>query len=154
MSLDESDPTFVSDLKASHAAVLAVSEWFRGFGYPVIVRPTFIRENVERRSDYSDDGDLEIIQRIEVKHRKGLAFTSKEDFPFETVIVDTCHAWDNARPKPYAYIILNRSMSRALVVTGSTSKRWVKTRKFDTHAGRERSYYECPLELTQFRIIG
>jgi len=98
-------------------------------------------------SEFSDDGDLEILQRIEVKRRMSLTFSSAKDFPYPTLIVDACHCFDKARPKPYAYVILNREMNAAFIVdVKATRPHWVKTTKQDRFKGRERSFYECPIE--------
>jgi len=103
--------------------------------------------------EYGDSGDLEIMQRVEVKHRPRLTFTCKEDFPFRTLIVDVCHAYDRARPKPYAYIILNREMTVAFVVYCSTFKHWVRVRKLDTAKHREREFYEVPLDFVRVEAV-
>ena len=146
--LDTIDPTFVEDLRASHSAVQVAAEWLRSSGYPVIVRPTFVRPTVEERREYSDDGDLEILQRVEVKQRPDMDFREPRDFKFKTIIVDVCHTYDQARPKPHAYMILNASLSAAFVVKCSTRPQW--SRVWRTARGREREYYECPLNLTEF----
>lgn len=146
--LDTIDPTFVEDLKASHSAVQAAAEWLRASGYPVIVRPTFIRPTAEERRQYSDGGDLEILQRVEVKQRPGIDFQDPADFPFASIIVDVCHKYDQARPKPYAYMILNSTLSAAFVVKCSTRPKWSRVERHV--GGRSRDYYECPMSLTQF----
>jgi len=146
--LDTIDPTFVEDLKASHSAVQVAAEWLRSSGYPVIVRPTFVRPTAEERRQYSDGGDLEILQRVEVKQRPEIDFKDPRDFPFSSIIVDVCHAYDQARPKPHAYMILNASLSAAFVVKCSTRRQWSRVER--TARGRARDYYECPLNLTEF----
>ncbi len=152
--LDRDDPTFLEDLRRSNTSVEIAAKWLAGRGHPVIVRPVIERPDPSVRGEYGDDGDLEIIQRVEVKQRIGLTFTSKDDFPYPTIIVDVCHSYDRARPKPYAYIILNREMSGALIVDVKTTRRdWVKVDKFDRHTNRQRSFYECPLELVSYESM-
>jgi hypothetical protein len=61
-----------------------------------------------------------------------------------------CHTYDNARPKPYCYVITNRNMTHALVVDiRTTAHRWNKVTRFDHKRGREREFYECPVALTR-----
>ena len=151
---DQNDPTFVSDLKESKKAVSRAAEWLNTLGYPVVVRPTFVRPSAEKMSEYSDDGDLEIIQRIEVKRRLNIPFTSKEDFPYKTIIVDVCHTYDNARPKPYAYIIFNGEMDCCFVIDCKTHGEWIRSEKWDKAKGRSRNFYECPVALTKFYTVG
>lgn len=147
-TLDEIDQSFVDDLVKSREAVERAAKWLSELGYPVVIRPTFIRPDPTSRFDYSDAGDLEIIQRIEVKRREGLTFSSRGDFPFNSIIVDTCHAYDKAKLKPYAYIIFNREMSACFVVNKKTRAKWFKTTK--RSRGRDRDFYECPIELAEF----
>jgi hypothetical protein len=146
---DTQDPGFLDDLRESREAVSVVARWLSGKGYPVVIRPTFERPDSSQMSEYADDGDLEIIQTIEVKRRKTMTFSSKADFPYPTLIVDTCSAYDRKRPKPYAYVILNREMDTAFVVMGSDAGRWSRVTKRDRLKSRERAFYECPLELVR-----
>jgi hypothetical protein len=104
---DQKDPNFIKDLRESRDAVMVAAEWLNKKGFPVVIKPTFERPKSSDMAEFADDGDLEIMQRIEVKRRKSLTFTSKEDFPYDTLIIDVCHTYDKAKIKPYAYIILN-----------------------------------------------
>ena len=145
-----SDPSFINDLRESQESVDLVAKWLRRKGYPVITRPTFERPDPSRMAEFSDSGDLEILQRIEVKQRKSLTFTSQNDFPYSTIIVDACHCYDNARPKPFAYIILNREMTAAFLVPSSSYRHWTKIKKHDRFKNRDRCFYECPMIHVQF----
>jgi hypothetical protein len=147
---DVSDPSFLADLRESQESVDRVAKWLREKGYPVVVRPTFERPDPTQMSNFSDSGDLEILQRVEVKQRKSLTFTSRDDFAYPTLIVDACHCYDNARPKPFAYVILNRSMTAAFLVPNASRSHWLKIKKYDRFKGRERCFYECPIEHVQF----
>ena len=152
--IDARDPTFVEDLKQSADAVRRAAQWLSEKGYPVIIRPTFIRPTADKMAEFSDNGDLEIKQRVEVKRRLTTDFTSRNDFPFQTVIVDVCHAYDNARPKPYCYIIFNRLMTCSIVVDCKATKAsWERTEKNDAGKGRMRAFYECPIGLVSFERI-
>lgn len=144
---DRDDPTFIADLRESVKAVEVVAQWLNAKGYSVVIRPTFERPSPAQMGEYADEGDLEVLQRVEVKRRLTLTFTGKDDFPYESLIVDACHCFDRARPKPYAYVILNREMTVALVVRTATREAWTRTRKHDRQKGRDREFYECPLDL-------
>jgi hypothetical protein len=145
------DPTFVADLENSQRSVEVAARWLSQQGYPVVIRPTFVRPTVSEMLEYSDSGDLEIIQRVEVKQRVDIDFSGAGDFPYETVIVDACHCYDNSRPKPYAYIIFNASLSGALIVNvRETVSQWVKVEKKDRKKNRVRKFYECPVSAARF----
>jgi hypothetical protein len=145
--LDAIDPTFLEDLRESNVAVWIIARWLSTRGHHVTIRAQAIRPTADDRLDYGDCGDLEIIQRVEVK-RRGFAFTGADDYPFPTVFVDCCHAWDRALPKPYAYLLTNHALTHAAIVKGSTSGQWQRGRHFDK--GRDRAIYECPKALAEF----
>ena len=147
MNLDKIDPSFVNDLENSKEAVDKVARLLCNRGYSVITHATFVRPDSESREEYSDGGDLGLVQRVEVKRRPKIPFTGKHDFPYKTLIVDVKHSWDNARPKPYMYIICNADLTHCLIVEGATRKHWkIVTRK---SRGRDREHYECPLEYVK-----
>lgn len=149
--LDKIDPTFKDDLENSKVAVDAVARWLCNAGYPVVTQPTFVRPDTDSRHEFADGGDLGVIQRVEVKHRPTISFTSKEDFPYDTVIVDVKHSWDNARPKPFAYVICNAELTHCLFISSRTSDKWtIVTRE---SRGRPREHYECPIELVDVRRL-
>jgi len=147
---NDSDPTVVHDLLESQKAVDAAAKFLSGKGYPVVLRPIFVRPDASQMSEFSDDGDLEIIQRVEVKQRKDLKFESKSDFPYSSLIVDACHCYDNARPKPYAYLIFNPALTCILVVdVKQTRGSWTRVEKWDRKKNRNRAFYEVPIELVR-----
>jgi hypothetical protein len=147
---DKKDPNFINDLRESRTAVSIAAEWLNRKGYPVVIKPTFERPKSSDMAEFADDGDLEIMQRIEVKRRKSLTFSSKEDFPYDSLIVDVCHSYDKAKIKPYAYIILNEKMDCAFIAYSKHQKHWKKTVKADRFKGRDREFYECPMEYIKF----
>jgi hypothetical protein len=152
--LDSTDPGFVDDLRESREAVQHVAQWLVAQGVPVLIRPTYIRPDQSQRSAYSDVGDLEIQQRVEVKRRFNVQFTCADDFPYPTIIVDVCHTYDNARPKPFMYVIVNHAMTHAaIILCRDTAKQWVRSTKMDSTLNREREFYECPISLVRFTAL-
>lgn len=151
--LDKTDPNFKQDLLDSQESVELIAAWLENRGYTVTVPEIRIRPNDNRIQEYSDDGDLFVSgnkfscqQRVEVKQRPDINFSSLANFPYRTIIVDTCHAWDEAERKPYAYFILNSTMTRAIIVEGDSSKYWKRVDKYDNKRKRKRSFYECPID--------
>ena len=150
-NLDETDPTFVHDLKLSKDAVWALQKWLVSEGYTVMVKPILVRPTVEERGDYADSGDLEIVQTIECKHRLNVDFTCREDYPYKTVFVDEAQRYDRKQPKPYAYMLLNKSMTHVALIRCTSAGKWEKVKKFDK--GKERIFYHCPLKYVTFRAM-
>ena len=149
LDLDKLDPTFESDLEKSKVAVRAVKDWLSRCGFQVTERPVIVRPTAAERFEYADDGDLDLLHRVEVKHRDKIDFTCAQDFPFSTVIVDVCHSYDKARPKPFAYVIANKPLSHAMVIyVRETRKEWEKKEIWSRN--RLRWHYLCPIELARF----
>jgi hypothetical protein len=84
-------------------------------GYRVTVLPSTRAEKHKDWADHSDDGDLEIAMRIEVKHLS-MEFTCDLDWPFRKFIVCSKHSYDSAPHKPLSYYYVNKSMTHAAVV--------------------------------------
>ena len=150
---DIDDPTFKADLKESIPYVWLAAHWFHAKGYDVTVPAVKVRDKVENMRAFRDGGDLYLNgkHRIEIKRRPDINFTSKKNFPYRTIIVDVAHCWDEADPKPEAYLIFNKSASHAFVVRGKTCEYWKKLEKWDTKKKRNRWFYECSLEHVEIR---
>ena len=144
------DASFVQDLLNSQSHVLKVANWLKACGYDPEVAEVRVRDKVENMRAFTDNGDLFVHgERIEAKQRM-LKFSSKESFPYPTIIVDVAHAWDRAEKKPIAYILTNEDTTNCLVVLGSTFESWKKVSKWDRAKKRIRYFYECPVSETLF----
>jgi hypothetical protein len=151
---EKSDPTFIEDLHSSDVWVWQVARYLRDTGgFHVTIPPLQVRPSADQMNEFSDDGDLLITQRVEVKHRPGIEFSCKDDFPYDSIIVDVSHAWDKAMPKPYLYVILSASGSCGIFILGTTHRHWVKESRWDKGKKREREFYFCPIDLVTFREI-
>lgn len=143
--LDAIDPTFIADLAASRQAVAKAIQWFQGHGRIVIAPPTFIRPSADERHNYSDWGDLWVGMGWEIRHRH-LEFTSVQTYPFDTIDIEMCAAWDHKQPKPSNYLIFNEPMTHALIVNCMRTQRDWRVREHVSR-GRLRRTYACPKEL-------
>lgn len=146
-NLDNIDPTFVNDLLESKSSIWTAAQILNNIGLTVTIPPTNIRPNPEQRMDYSDNGDLVLNLRVEVK-RRNLHFTSTQDYPFPTIIVDVCHKYNNPQTKPLFYLIFNQTMTHIAIIHCATTEQYWTTRTINTpvRGPRDRDYYECPKE--------
>ena len=123
-------------------------------GIQVAISPMSKSKGYDDRLEHTDDGDLFIQQRIEVK---GLSadFTSGSDWPFRgEFIVCAAHSYDQAKPKPYAYMILNRNRTHVAIVYGKSRPHWTTKRiKDGRYEDMTQEFYLCPLEHVDFRIL-
>ena len=142
---------FLKHLDESIDGVLSAAKWLNKRGYSVTIPPTVASETYEDRMNHVDGGDLFITMRIEVK-TLGINFTNKDDWKFrDKFIVCAKHSFDNAKPKPYGYIIQSADMKHIAVVNSSTSKQWyVETRKDSRYENVTQSFYLCPIDLVKF----
>jgi hypothetical protein len=141
---------FLEILRASDEVRWQVARWLAGQGWPVILLPLRLAPTREQAKDYSDPGDIFLVQRIEAKGL-GCDFTSRSDWPFGVnFIVCSANSFDRAKPKPYAYILLNRARTHAALVRSKQWKGWRKTRFTDARYGEAQDYYLAPLETVLF----
>ena len=142
---------FLNHLDESHMGVFCAARWLSNRGYAVSIQPTTTAEHYSDRMDHVDSGDLYISMRVEVK-TLSVNFTCKEDWPFgEKFIVCAKHSFDNARPKPYGYIIQSADLKHAAVVSASTFKQWYSEPRRDSrYEDMTQNFYLCPLDVVKF----
>jgi len=141
---------FVENCLNSNDAVCYVADWFRRSGYQVQVPEQKIAPTYQSRMKYADKGDLYVTEdghnwrRVEVK-RSSRDFTSARDWPYDNFFVCAKHSYDNAKIKPYCYIILNKKMTRMGVVKTDTFEDWWVVEKHDKRYGKDykQEFYVC-----------
>jgi len=142
---------FLSHLKESEQSVWLVANYLNSFGYNVTINASGKAKTAKEWQSFVDNGDLSIQQRVEVK---GLSaeFTSATDWPFGSkFIVCAKHSFDNATPKPYLYVYLNKQKTHGAFVLGSTSHLWdVETRVDRRYSNVEQEFYFCPIDKVVF----
>jgi hypothetical protein len=149
----KSDKEFVSALNKSTNTVSVIANFLFAQGLQVLIKPTIVRSNFEDRHNFIDDGDLEIRQRIEVKHRN-IEFTNANDYPFSSVIVDEQFKIDRIPASHlWAYIVVNNSISHICLIKSGTRKHWETQKMYDKKEQEQRNFYVCPKELCFFMKI-
>jgi len=142
---------FLTHLRASDSARWLVASWLVSRGHLVSLQPQRYAPSADKWKEYADKGDLMISFRIEVKQRS-FDFTSREDWPFKgDFIVCARHSFDDARPKPFGYIHVNRAGTHAGYVRSSSARTWhienVKDSRYDNVA---QETYFAPLNVVTF----
>lgn len=134
--------TFKNLLENSEKIVTAFAEVLQNSGYNVRVLPKTLSPSVEERWEHVDDGDIEIIQRIEVKHWPNINFTSVEDIPYKEIIVDEKYKIDKKHNSSlYMYVIVNALCTHCILIPQHTRKHWKVKNKIDGREGRRASFY-------------
>ena len=149
---------FLSHLDNSTAGVFTAALYFYQKGLDVRIGGLRKCTSHQNYMDFVDDGDLFVYNqgesnRIEVKNLSA-QFTCAEDWCFKDFIVCAKKAYDNATPKPYAYMIFNKGRTHMAIVKGDTHKHWKTVsrtdRRYDNYT---QDFYICDLEHIQFKSI-
>lgn len=96
-----------------------------------------------------DEGDMLFSGRIEHKVR-AIDFTSRDDYPFSTVIVDEVEKVDKKSDKVFMYVLENKTGTHAAVVYGFTQSAWKVEEKYDTQRERMCKNYEVDKSMVRF----
>lgn len=151
----KSDEDFVSVLKDSDKYVGLVEAWLQSKGADLERDPLEIRPDFESRASYRDNGDLRIKQRVEVKHRPDILFTCAEDYPYDSVIVNSANLIDGIDSiRRWAHVIVSGNGTHACIILERTRYLWFKQDKFDSKDQETTSFYFCPVEHCKFVSLG
>ena len=147
--------TFIESLEESRACAWFVAEWLLGGGFDVKILPSSTTPNEEERFSHVDHGDLEITQRIEVKHWPEVDFDSMENVPYDHVIVDEAYKLEKYRNATlYGYIILNASKTGCMLISARDRAGWFKKEVYDRKEKANRTFMFCPKNLIRYHDIG
>lgn len=147
---------FLDRLKSSNDAVFAVALWFFHRGYSVNIPKVDYAPDASQYEDYVDSGDLYVIkswsdpQRIEVKHKKNLAFTGSHEWPFDVMFTSNVAAYDRADPKPDAHFVVSADYRYAAILTAKTRPTWRAESVWCKNTGNYEDIYAAPKEQALF----
>lgn len=141
---------FSRRFKASRPSVFKVAEYLnREKNCSVTIEALKLAPNRHEWREYQDDGDIIVNDKhiVEVKG-KTVDFTSREDFPWDEMIVANVASAD--RYSAFAYFIVNKKLTHAGIIKGSSKPRWVKRMMQDNFRGTIELKYLCPIDLIEF----
>ena len=100
--------------------------------------------DAERRKAAANSVDMYVDGRIiEVKSRN-YRFTCADDFPFETIAVDTKDGFDRKADKPVVYICVSQHTGDMIALdVEKTREHWVVSKRFDTVRKIPVVSYDC-----------
>ena len=135
-------------------------EWLKSLGNDCEVLPKTYAKHQSERMQHTDHGDLKVVLRMfdgtipRVMGVKGrsIEFTSREDFPFPTLIVCSVNSWKYSDPKPRGFISLCKCRKHAAIVWSSTRRAWKEEDFVDgrPNRGEKETNYVCPTHCVQF----
>jgi len=144
MKWSENDKLFKKELEAGYKWQLYVAKYLEKCGLEVDVPSLSFRDHIKNAAEYSDLEDIYCGDRIfEVKSRK-LRFTCPNDFPYDTILVDTVKGWEAKNRKPDAYICVSTFTGKMIVLSSNTHSDWIKVQRYDATRHIQDWFYECP----------
>lgn len=142
----KNDALFEDELRRGHSWAQRLAEALTAQGLTVDLTPLVLRERIEDRQDFANEGDLVVRTArgrllIESKSRD-LAFTSVEDYPYSTALVDTVSGWDQKQDKPWAVVLTSQITEARLVIPVSSKPEWRQVERFDNVRQIRDKFYE------------
>mgnify|MGYP003140581418 CR=1 FL=1 len=126
---------FQKHLRESRDSVWKVAKSLFKQGFSPTVNYSQVMPEQEPWSSYVDDGDIYLNIKVEVKQRKRMSWTCREDFPYDTIFVCAKASYQRSNPKPYAYICVDDDMSHCAVIYNGTFPEWEEFRMPDERYG-------------------
>lgn len=142
---------FTEDLEASRDAVLAVAKHIQSSGRDVVLPVHAVTPCENERFNYQDQCDLKVAMPHQIK-QSSRSFQSVEEFGFPMVTVDERYKIEKQEgAPPYAYWIVNKDRTGAIVILWSTKDQWdTYTSNDATQGGRACDFMRCPARYCQF----
>lgn len=138
---------FERELRKGHAFQLKVADALMQMGYAAEVPELFVSKKDGFDYSFAQSEDVVVGRHvIEVKSRN-LKFSGPENFPFQTIFVDTVEGYDLKDKKPALYVVISQLTGDMIAIeTARTFEYWTKSRVYDRVRGVYISVYECPRE--------
>lgn len=126
MDWSQNDELFFSELKTGHSWQSLPALFLTLQGFKVEMPNLTIRENIREADKYKNSADLIINGKIIECKSRNETFTNINDFPYETIIVDTVSGYEAKEQKPTAYIMVSKSTGSMLCLPSLSSSKWIK----------------------------
>ena len=74
---------FTQNLNDAKKATIVVNNWMTKLGFDSEILPYTVTPDEESRYEHTDDGDIKISMRVEVKQWKEIDFMTFDDVPYQ-----------------------------------------------------------------------
>ena len=134
---------FCKELLKGYLWQLFVGERFRLMGYEVHV-PQMSYKGLKHAKEYLDSRDLTVNGKIvEIKSRD-YTFTSQDDFPFPTILIETKSGYEGKKTKPVMYVnVCQHNGAMCALDVKKTYKQWSARRIWDRVRKVGSMTFEC-----------
>lgn len=122
---------FCSELLKGYLWQLFVGERFRLMGYEVCV-PQMSYKGLKHAKEYLNSRDLTVNGKIvEVKSRN-YKFTSQDDFPFPTILIETKSGFEGKKDRPVMYVsVCQQNGAMCALDVKKTYNQWSAVKIYD-----------------------
>lgn len=148
---------FRAELMKGYLWQLYVAQIFRENGYEVSV-PPLTHGNAK---DFKDEEDILVAGQVVECKSRNLEFSCAEDFPYDTVLVDTVESWESKTRKPIMYVCISQLTGAIIALdVAKNRKNWTETTLWDSVRRYRVHSYEAPrqcwgpLEIIAKRLLG
>lgn len=148
-----SNSLFFEEVQAGHRFERYVAKQLLRYGIVAVVQEQSMRNSYSEAIAYANTQDIicEGFVNIEVKSRRR-KFHGVEDFPDDTIFVDTVRKWRLKRPKPWFYAIVSQVTGAIIAIRGHDPSRWKVQRKHDPARGYTDEFYAA--DKSEWRDFG
>lgn len=156
---EANNKSFNAHLRDSREAVNFYAKYLTRLGCQIEIPEERLTPTYEQRLEYADSGDLftqigDKRIRLEVKQRRNIEFSGRADYPYQSIMVCAAHSFEYADPKPYVYVILNRSLTAAAYILGDTSPEWwVEERKDKRYYNYVQRFFFANLDCVKWKRL-
>ena len=140
----DNDDLFFEEARVGQMYIEKVANQLRAEGLEVEVPELVLRDSIDEASNWLNTKDIICRGRVlEVKSRR-IGFTTPEDFPYPTILVDTVSGWEAKSEKPFAYLCISHQTEAIIATRGHDSSKWVAERKSDYVRRIDDDFYLAP----------
>lgn len=145
----DNDELFLSECEKGHKWERYVAHFLSLQGLKIDIEEQTLRKTIAEADQYKNTIDLECKGvRIEVKSRD-IVFHTVNDFPYETILVDTVSGWEAKDPPPHLVLCVSQKTG-AMIFLPATSKskdKWFQRQRFDHVRKITDNFYEAPKHM-------
>lgn len=140
---------FKARAEVGHQSEMRVAQLLRHWGYPVdhpdlVFRPEHERSREVLSEFARTQKDLEVGGIVlEVKSRT-LSFTSRDTYPYPTVLLDTVRGWAEKEKKPDLYVIVSQPTGCIMAVDARRMTSFPVETRTDRSRNHTDQWYACP----------
>ncbi len=144
----EDEDAFARELARGRRGEILIASRLLPLGLWIRINRPRLRTDIADRSDFYSDIDIEVEggHLLEVKYRN-FAFTSPDDFPFDTVFLGAERRWEERTTKPCALVITSEPTGEAVIVPGASEPRWLTAPARDGVRGFTDQTRQAPREV-------